>query len=53
MQWVNDYMQENNCSKKEAKQAFKNEFGYKVPASIGMKILGMATGGFAIEKEKS
>lgn len=37
--WVKDYMEKNGCSKKEAKEAFKQEHGYSVPLSFGQKLL--------------
>ena len=40
--WCKEYMQQNGCSKKEAKEAFKNEFGYDVPLSFGAKVLRSA-----------
>ena len=39
MKGVNDYMQENNCSKKEAKQAFEHKFGYNIPRTTFDKVV--------------
>lgn len=37
--WCKNYMEENGCSKKEAKQAFKDQFGYSVPLNKYQKVL--------------
>lgn len=37
-EWCKTYMIEHNCSKEEAKVAFKEKFGYDVPLSTGQKI---------------
>lgn len=36
-EWIKEYREKTGCSKKEAKAAFKEEFGYKVPSSMLMK----------------
>ena len=36
--WCKDYMEKNGCSKKEAKEAFKQEHGYSVPLNGFQKI---------------
>ena len=36
-EWIKEYREKTGCSKKEAKAAFKEEFGYKVPSSKFMK----------------
>lgn len=50
--WIKNYRKEHNCSKKEAKEAFKNTFGYEVPkrdlswiglAGVGAFIATLAT----------
>ena len=42
--WVKEYQESNNCSKKEAKAAFKEKFGYDVPASFWKKALRFLAG---------
>lgn len=37
--WVKAYREEHGCSKKEAKAAFEQEFGYKMPSSNFTKTL--------------
>ena len=63
-EWLKAYREETGCSKKEAKAAFKEEFGYKVPSSAFMKGLrfhlvglipvagGLALGGDLVTKGK-
>lgn len=36
--WCKDYMEKNGCSKKEAKEAFKQEHGYSVPLNSFQKL---------------
>lgn len=38
-EWIKKYIEETGCSKKEAKAAFEQEFGYKMPSSNFAKIL--------------
>lgn len=38
-EWIKQYKEEHGCSKKEAKAAFHQEFGYKIPKSEFMKRL--------------
>lgn len=63
-EWLKAYREETGCSKKEAKAAFEEEFGYKVPSSAFMKGLrfhlvglipvagGLALGGDLVTKGK-
>lgn len=37
--WCQDYMQRSGCTEKEAKQAFKEEFGYSLPSNFINKIV--------------
>lgn len=49
--WVKQYQEDNNCSKKEAKAAFKEQFGYNVPASFFKKVLNFLKGPLVRNKE--
>lgn len=40
--WCKEYMEKNRCSKKEAREAFKQEFGYSVPLSAFQKTLRLS-----------
>lgn len=42
--WIKEYQESNNCSKKEAKAAFKEKFGCDVPASFWKKALRFLAG---------
>lgn len=40
--WLKEYMEQTGCSKKEAKKAFEEKFGYSVPLSKMQKFLRFA-----------
>lgn len=52
--WLKKYQEENNCSEKEAKVAFKKQFGHDIPDSTAVKILkdvaGALLGGIPLSK---
>ncbi len=41
-QWIKAYREQTGCSKKEAKAAFEQEFGYKMPSSEFVKSIRCA-----------
>ena len=45
--WVKNYMEQNGCTKKEAKKAFEKEFGYYYPSSPAAKVGRAAAVGLA------
>ena len=61
--WLKEHMEQTGCSKKEAKEAFKEQFGYSYPLSFGQKFgrrlltflspLPGVSGGVAVLLDKS